>query len=175
MRAAVVWSAAVAATAFGTCAAGDRAKAEPAPIVCVATAGELPRQDLLWLVAHKKGKVPLNRAAGCLGHTQGITVPAVLLTLPEFTGPYSIKVAAPVGKTYFIPALQLLDEALQVRRSIPPQELRRRGMELSTEVFVGAPNVEERYLLVFIDPDNLGKMDTRTSMSTQTAFVGTGY
>ena len=156
----------------GATAAGGK---EPPPIACVAGPGDLPHQDLLELVAHKKGRVPLERRTGCLADMKGISVPAVLLSLPELQGPYSIKVAAPVGKTYFMPAMQLLDEALAVRRTIPAEELKRRGQEFSIEIFMEKQNADERYLLVFIDPDSLGKQDTRTSTRSQTAFIGTGY
>lgn len=151
-----------------------RKKADPP--VCVKGPEQLMAIDLATLFVKHKGKIDLEPEDGCLVvGDQPAMLAAVRLTLPSFEGSYAIKIAAPVEKSMVLPRVVLLDDQFRTTRSFGAENLKRRGTEMSLEVFVDAPNVDEKYMVVYADPAHIGDTDKRTESRTDTLFVGTGY
>jgi hypothetical protein len=152
------------------------AKKKPDPPVCVKSPEQLMAVDLSTLFIKHKGKIDLEPEDGCMvvGDPPAMLA-AVRLTLPSFEGSYAVKVAAPVGRSMVLPRVVLLDDQFRTTRSFGAETLKRRGMEMSVEVFVDAPNVDEKFMVIYADPAHIGDTDKRTESQTNTLFVGTGY
>jgi hypothetical protein len=147
-----------------------------APPVCVKGPEQLMGIDLAILFVKHKGRIDLEPEDGCLvvGDPPAMLA-AVRLTLPSFEGSYAIRIAAPVGKSMVLPRVILLDDRFRTTRSFGAETLKRRGTEMSLEVFVDAPNVDEKFMVIYADPAHIGDTDKRTESQTNTLFVGTGY
>lgn len=159
------------------CLAAAGAAAEP-PLVggCAAAPAQLHAVDVVDLFLKHRGAYTLSRRAGCLILDQsGAEFNAVLLVLPSFDSPYALRVAAKIGKTMLLPKIDMLDGQYQVLRSFGGESLKRRGTEMSLEVFFEPANAQERYALIYPDPPHLHDTDHRTTSAPQTIYVGTGY
>ena len=143
---------------------------------CATARAELKAHDLAEIFLKQQGKVELKRAVGCLKLENGMELPAMLLSLPPLDNPYSIRVAAPTrGSSYLQPRIEMLDAQYHPLRSYGAERLKRRGMEMSLEVFMNAANAEERFVLLYADPEHLGDTDQKTTSQSQALFVGTGF
>jgi hypothetical protein len=148
---------------------------QPAPS-CASSRAELKARDVTELFLKHKGQMDLKSQAGCLKLENGIELPAFLLELPAFKSPYSIRFEAPMGNgTYLLPRVDTLDAELKSVRIFPSERFKRRGIEMSLEVFLNPSNAAERYVLVYADPQHLGEQDLRTTSVSKTLFVGTGF
>jgi hypothetical protein len=141
------------------------AEPPPAPLTCADSAGGLQPQRLETVHAEKRGRIALDATAQCLGGVAGFPVAAVLLELPAFTEPYSVRVFSLVGGTFAIPRLELLDAQFARTRQFAADDFTRRGDSISLEVFVDADNAADRYLLAYVDPERIGTGDARRVMS----------
>ena len=155
---------------FSVCAAS---KGVPEPPPCAETIEQLERRPLQELFLKKSGEFRLDRAAGCLKSGE-LEVPAVLLLLPDYTESYAVRVVAPIAKTYVAPKVQMLDANLTPTREVDATGFKRRGTEISTEIFLNAENSMERYLLVQPDLQRVGQFDARLVTVIDPIFVGTG-
>ena len=125
-------------------------------------------------VKQKKGKFVLGKKSECLVTVDGGNLAAVLVELPAFTEPYSINIRSLLGKSVLVPRADLLDATKATRRSLGLQDVKRRGDSLSIEVFINNENADERFLVLYADPAAFGQAETRSSMSIQSTYVGTG-
>ena len=147
-----------------------------AAVPCATSRAELKAHDLAEIFLKQQGKVELKSAAGCVKLENGMELPAMLLALPPLDSPYAIRIAAPTqGSSYLQPRIEMLDEQYHTLRSYGAERLKRRGMELSLEVFMSAANAAERYVLLYADPEHLGDTDQKTTSQSQMLFVGTGF
>src|SRR5438552_16376870 len=99
----------------------------------------------------------------------------MLLALPPLDSPYAIRIAAPTQRSsYLQPRIEMLDAQYHPLRSYGAERLKRRGMEMSLEVFMNAANAEERFVLLYADPEHLGDTGQKTNSQSQALFVGRG-
>jgi hypothetical protein len=164
-------------TIIALCLGAAGAAAGPPPAgSCAAAPAQLHAVDVVDLFLRHKGVYTLSRRAGCLILDQsGVEFNAVLLALPSFDSPYAMRVAAKIGKTMLLPKIDMLDGQYQVLRSFGGETLKRRGTEMSLEVFFEPENAQERYVLIYPDPPHVHDTDHRTTSDPQTIYVGTGY
>lgn len=151
------------------------AEGETAARPCASHPRELTARAIVPLYLMENGKIHLTKASGCIVVTDGMEGSAALLQLPDFTEPYAVHVAAPVSDTVVHLRLVLLDATFEAGREIPSAQFKRRGGEVSADVFVNSENSKERYLLVLVDAARIGESDSRVTMRSNVAFVGTGY
>jgi hypothetical protein len=163
--------------AIALCLAAAGAAAGPAPVgSCAAAPAELHAVDVVDLFLKHKGAYTLSRRSGCLILDQsGAEFNAVLLSLPNFDSPYAMRVAAKIGKSMLLPRIDMLDGQYQVLRSFGGDALKRRGTEMSLEVFFEPANAQERYALIYPDPPHVHDTDHRTTSDPQMISVGTGF
>lgn len=148
---------------------------QPAP-ACASSRADLKPRDVTELFLKHKGELDLKSQAGCLKLEDGIELPAFLLQLPPFDAPYAIRMEAPMGGgTYLEPRIDTLDADFKTLRTFGAERFKRRGIELSLEVFMNSSNAGERYVLIYADPQHLGEQDTRTTSESKVLFVGTGW
>jgi Maltose operon periplasmic protein precursor (MalM) len=143
---------------------------------CATKPEQLDGIDLAMLFIKHHGKIDLEPSDGCLvvgEPPKGLA--AVRLALPAFEGPYAVKVSAPVGKSIILPRVIFLDEQYRTTRTFGPDDLKRRGTEMSLEIFIEPANSDEKYVLIYADPAHIGDQDRRTVSRTDTLYVGTGY
>ena len=152
------------------------ASKEPARTpTCVTTPAQLNAVDLTTLFLKHRGNLDVEPADGCLQvGDPPKELAAVRLALPVFAEPYAVRIAAPVGKSMFLPRVTFLDEQYRTTRSFGADAKKRRGTQMSLEVFIDPPNADEKYLLVYPDPAHIGDTDRRTVSRTDSLFVGTG-
>jgi hypothetical protein len=118
----------------------------------------------------------LKSQAGCLKLESGIQLPAFLLELPPFESTYALRMEAPMGDgTYLLPRIDILDSEFKSLRTFPAERFKRRGIEMSLEVFVNSSNATERYVLIYADPEHIGQQDLQTTSVSKMLFVGTGF
>jgi hypothetical protein len=147
-----------------------------APADCAASPSELRSVDVSDLFLRHKGELDVKTHAGCLRLQGGSELPAVLLALPSFGAPYALRFEAPLDEGgYLQPRVEMLDANYQTLRSFGAERVRRRGTQLSLEVFINEANAAERFVLLHADLEHLGEEDHRTTSRSQTLFVGTGY
>jgi len=121
-------------------------------------------------------KAVLGKKSECLVLTEGGNRPAVLFELPSFTQSYSVNVrSALLGTTVLVPRVDVLDAQKVRRRSLGLHAVRRRGDSLELDVFVTKNDAEDRYLVVYSDPDASGQGESRSSMGTQTIYVANTF
>jgi Maltose operon periplasmic protein precursor (MalM) len=143
--------------------------------MCVTGPEQLPAVDLLALFIKHRGSIDLERSSGCLQVSDPpIGVAAVRLVLPSFEEPYALRIAAPLDRTVILPRVTFLDEQFRVTRSFGAEALKRRGTELSFEVFINPADANERYVVLYADPAHIGESDQRTVSRTTSVFVGSG-
>jgi hypothetical protein len=148
---------------------------QPAP-GCASSRSELKAVNVTELVLKHKGELDLKSQAGCLKLENGMELPAFLLELPPFEFPYAIRMEAPMGGgTYLLPRIDILDAEFKSVRTFPAARFKRRGIEMSLEVFINPSNAPERYVLIYADPDHLGEQDLQTTSVSKMLFVGTGF
>lgn len=165
------WCAALASAWCGLALAQSQAAVE-----CATSPAQLKAVDLTELFLHHKGELDVRSRAGCLRLASGSELPAVLLALPPFSTPYAVRIEAPTGNGgYMQPRVDLLDARYQTLRSFGAERVRRRGTQLSMEVFVNEANAAERFVMLYADPEHLGEEDHRTTSQSQMLFVGTGF
>jgi hypothetical protein len=153
--------------------AGDQ---PPAALPCATSRAELKAHDLAEVFLKQRGKLELKSALGCLKLESGMELPAVLLALPPLDSPYSIRIAAPTQRSFYLqPRIEMLDAQYQPLRSYSAERLKRRGTELSLEVFMNGTNAAERFVLLYADPEHLADTDQKTTSQSRTLFVGTGF
>lgn len=146
-----------------------------APPACV-SASALKPVDLADLFLRHDGEIELKGGASCMRTEKGVELPALLLALPAFEAPYSVRIAALLGHAYYLePRVDLLDGQFQVLRSFGAERLKRRGTEMSMQVFIDAANAGEKYLLLYADPEHFADKDQKTTSQAQTVYVGTGF
>jgi hypothetical protein len=165
------------------CAAPSGAKGKPPEAPCVASVASLPVHDLARVAFDDRGEFKLAARNGCMRIAEG-EYPAGLFALPQFAEPYAVRVAAWVeggvgsrrGVHVVSPRLTLLDAQFAATRTFGAEDLVRRGQQFSIDVFLNPENGAERYLLVHVEPERLGEVETRTNVgSTLTPVViGTG-
>jgi hypothetical protein len=132
--------------------------------------------DLAELFLKHGGDIELKSGASCLRTEKGTELPALLLALPAFDAPYSVRIAALLGNSYYLePRADMLDEQFQVVRTFGAERLKRRGTEMSMQVFIDAPNANERFVLLYADPQHFADKDQKTTSQAQTLYVGTGF
>jgi hypothetical protein len=167
---ALAWLAALAWPQVLTAAAPP-----PAPTPCVSSSAELKPRELAEIFLHHKGQVDLSNAAGCLRLENGMELPALLLALPPFAGAYTIRIAAPTERSsYLQPRIDMLDAQYHTLRTFGAERLKRRGTEMSVEIFVNPEDARERFVLLYADPAHLGEQDQKTTSESRMLFVGTG-
>jgi hypothetical protein len=143
---------------------------------CASSRAELKAHDLAEVFLKQQGRLELKGTAGCLRLESGMELPAVLLELPPLDSPYSIRIAAPTqGSVYLQPRIEMLDAQYRPLRSYGAERLKRRGMEVSLEVFMNATNAAERFVLLYADPEHLADTDHKTTSESRPVFVGTGF
>ena|SRR5579863_2603658 len=163
-------------TIMALCLAAGAAAEPPPAGSCAAAPAQLHAVDVVDLFMKHKGAYTLSRRTGCLIlDRSGTEFNAVLLALPSFDSPYAMRVAAKIGKTMLLPKVDLLDGQYQVLRSFGGESLKRRGTEMSLEVFFEPANAQERYVLIYPDPPHLHDTDHRTTSESQALYVGTGF
>ncbi|MBM0107380.1 hypothetical protein JM946_21790 [Steroidobacter sp. S1-65] len=145
------------------------------PRVCAASTAELKVVSLEEHVKKKKGKFVLGKKSECLVTSDGINLPAVLVELPPFVEPYVVNIQSLLGGTVLAPRVDALDAAKAHRRSLGLADVKSRGDSLSIDVFMNQENAEERYLVLYPDPEALGRGESRSSMGMQTTYIATGY
>lgn len=164
-----------ALAALGCVGAVAAEKPAPVPVPCGPRA-QLPPVDLKEIFLRHGGEIELKSGAGCLKTDTGQELPAILLALPAFESAYGVRFEAPVGNSaYLEPRVEMLDEQFQVVRAFGAERLKRRGTEMSLQVFVEPANSAERYVLLYADPAHMTDTDKKTSAESQTLFVGTGF
>jgi hypothetical protein len=164
-------SAAVAAVFMFCIFASETSRAA----MCASGPEQLTGVDLVALFIKDKGSVDLEPSNGCLQvGDPPLGLAAALLALPSFEEPYAIRIVAPVEKTVILPRVVLLDGQYRVTRSFGADAMKRRGTQMSFEVFINADNTAEKYALIYADPAHIGDSDRRTVSRTDSVFVGTG-
>jgi hypothetical protein len=166
--------------ALGT---GAAAKSKPPEAKCAQSADLLPLHDLAHVAFDERGVFKLAVRRGCLRLEEG-EFPAGLFALPQFAEPYAVRVAAAVEGSYGFsakpvvvsPRVTLLDEHFAVTRSFGASDLTRRGEQLSIDVFLNPENATERYLLLHVEPERIGQVETRTNVGATVTpvVIGTG-
>jgi hypothetical protein len=154
-------------------AAGAIAAATPAPPGCRASSRELVAAGIEELVAKRRGRVKIDTKAPCL-LVGDLALPAGLFELPAWEGPYSIRIESLVRGTYVLPRIDMLDGEHRVLRTLEHDDFTRRGASVSTQMFLNDANANERYLLIYPDPSQLGRQETQTRGGTGAAYTGFG-
>jgi hypothetical protein len=172
---AMMWRPALSLSVLLAGASSFALTTQPAP-VCVSLRAELKARDVAELFLKNRGEIDLKSQAGCLKLENGIELPAILLALPTFDAPYAIRMEAPMGSgNYLLPRVDMLDTEFKSLRSFGAERFKRRGTEVSLEVFINSSNASERFLLIYADPEHLGEQDQRTTSESKMVFVGTGF
>jgi hypothetical protein len=157
------------------CATSFAAEAGPAPS-CANSRADLKARDIAELFLKHKGELDLKSQVGCLKLESGVELPAFLLGLPAYESPYSIRMEAPLGNgTYLLPRIDMLDAQFNTLRSFGAEHLKHRGSEMSLDIFVNSTNANERYVLIYADPQHLGEEDSKMVSQSKMVFVGTGF
>lgn len=142
-----------------------------AVVECAETRQQLLPVSLEETHLQKKGRVELKAANGCLKGQAEFSVAALLLKLPEYSEPYSIKLDAIVQGTYFLPRIEMLAADLSTVRIFNYRTFRRRGTANSLEVFVNPTNAAEQFMLVYVDPEQIGQNENRSLMTQDAAYA----
>jgi Maltose operon periplasmic protein precursor (MalM) len=173
---AVVAQAGPIALARGQAAASDSAEARPAVQAPEEVGRVLADQGAIVVLKGPRGKVKAKVEEGAkrfrlpMGES-----PAILFKLPDFTGPYSLKLASfPSGvfnPAVFVPGGVFLDADFRQTRPFEEDEVKtnqkgfKKGFHLSALLPVGEENKIDRYLLVYTRGDLVGQTADRMSIS----------
>ncbi|WP_420468000.1 MalM family protein [Panacagrimonas sp.] len=85
-----------------------------------------------------------------------------VLRLPAFDGPWSLSLESLIdGSSLFAPEVATLDADGRVRRELPLDRFVMRGDRLQANLFFGAEDAEESYLLLRSAPQAVGRSDER--------------
>jgi hypothetical protein len=68
----------------------------------------------------------------------------------------------------------VLSETFSVAREYSSSDFRRRGDSISIEIFLNDENAGERFVLVYVDPAEVGKQDSRTVLTSNGTYISTG-
>ncbi len=142
-----------------------------AAVECAETRQQLTPISLEETHSQKKGRVELKATNGCLKGQAEFSVAALLLKLPVYAEPYSIKLDAIIQGTYFLPRIEMLAADLSTMRIFNYRTFRRRGTANSLEVFVNPINAAEQFMLVFVDPEQIGQNDNRSLLSQNVVYA----
>lgn len=90
-----------------------------------------------------------DASSACLAEPNGVAVTYAAYRLPNFQGPWQMRVESHIhGRSLFAPELILLDQDHQAVRRIPHQRFVMRGKQLQATIFFKNENAGEKFLLV---------------------------
>jgi len=154
----------------------------PPPMLAVTAENCAAKPDLTLaqplILADKPGDekpvaTSFDAQSPCYESSPGVKSYYRIFQMPAGTVSYTVSVAStPFGQGVFAPDVALLDGNGNKLREIARQNFVFRGSDLTT-LFRNHP--EERYLLVWSDPDGLGKTFELTKEATQVYTGSTGF
>jgi hypothetical protein len=156
--------AALAATLAVGGAAESAEKPAPAPRTCTDTISELPVIGVEQLLKKRKIGVGLSARSACYLREGQPPLPAAVLTLPEYTAPYVLRVESTITDSLVLPRIEMLAEDGTVTRVIEGSAFRRRTTVASVDIFIKPEHAHERRVLLFPDPAEIGKSEARTTL-----------
>lgn len=138
---------------------------------CASSVAELTATALTELVAKKNGKFSFSAKSDCLVRDDHPPLPALLLELPEFPGPYVLRLESLIGDSFVMPRLEFYDGEGRFTRSVDQSAFRNRTTVVSADVFFRPEHAAERRVLVIPDPAALGKTRERTTLESRGAYM----
>ena len=96
------------------------------------------------------------------------------LELPKFEAPYVLRIESLISGSFMMPRVEMLGADGTVTRVIDAKSFRKRTSVVSVDVFMKAEHAGETRVLLFPDPEEIGKSEQRTVLGMQGTYIYTG-